>query len=203
MRTIRNAKEPEVLALTDLLREVNPDENLSQETVSVIEKSLAICWVKFKGSHLERTTPEKLLGRTENMSWCPPILTFAIERHGRTVNGSTRADLHTWQVNFENMTASIVRNSFRQLESIQLRLDIKPLVEDIIETVAINADSAGITWDEGRTVVKVIISHYIPDNCCSQTLAGRRKRFRSYLEDRMKNIGWSSVPGRFYVYTRT
>jgi len=43
----------------------------------------------------------KLSGRIEDLSWDPPNLRFVIERHGRTVNGSSRAELHYWSCDVE------------------------------------------------------------------------------------------------------
>lgn len=203
MQTTRNIKTPEVLTLLDLLSKVDQCVNLSGKIVSNIEKSLSECWTQLEGSSQERTTPQKLSRRTENMNWCPPILTFMIERHGGTVNGSTRADLHTWQINLESMTARIVRSSSRQIEPTLSPLDVKPLIERIIQAVASNTDADGIRWAQGRKQVNIKASHFIPDNCCAQTLAGRRKRFRTCLDERMKNLGWNRESGRFYVYIRT
>jgi len=203
MLMTRNANPPEILTLLELLDKTDQGKNWSEVTASIIEKTLSACWTQLEGSNQEGTTPEKLLGRTEKMIWSPPLLTFMIERHGRTVSGSTRADLHTWQVNFKNMTARIVRRSFRQLEPTQSRLDIKPLVEKIIQAVASDSNADGITWVQERKMVKVVVSHFVPDNCCEQTLATRRKRFRICLDERMENLGWNRKPGRFYVYLRT
>jgi hypothetical protein len=36
-------------------------------------------------------TGQKLLGRMEEVVWEPPILSFTVERHGGTVQGSSRA----------------------------------------------------------------------------------------------------------------
>lgn len=53
------------------------------------------------------------LERIENVVWHPPKLTFKIERHGQTVCGSTRASLHTWEVDIEKAKAYIVGDAYR------------------------------------------------------------------------------------------
>lgn len=58
----------------------------------------------------------KLLGRMEQVRWEPPVLSFIVERHGETVNGSTRAELQHWEVAVENRTARIVKTGQRQLK---------------------------------------------------------------------------------------
>jgi hypothetical protein len=55
------------------------------------------------------------LYRAEDVAWTPPFLTFTLERHGGTVNGSSRAELHHWEVNIETGVATIVKVGRRQL----------------------------------------------------------------------------------------
>lgn len=59
--------------------------------------------------------PYKLIGRMESVTWTPPILTFRIERHSGTVNGSVYAEMQCWDVDCEQMSAnynlSIPRNA--------------------------------------------------------------------------------------------
>lgn len=64
--------------------------------VSTLNCLLYSSWDEFSGSDAEGTTGYKVQGRMEKIAWEPPILSFQIERHGGTVLGSTRADLHTW-----------------------------------------------------------------------------------------------------------
>lgn len=67
-----------------------------------LDKALAACWDGFRGSDDGGMKDDKLLGRMENVQWQPPILTFTIERHGGTVNGSTRAELQHWEIKARN-----------------------------------------------------------------------------------------------------
>ena len=55
--------------------------------------ALVDAWPNLPGSDDQSTFAEKLW-RTEKLEWRPPMITFRLERHGGTVNGSTRADLH-------------------------------------------------------------------------------------------------------------
>ncbi len=40
----------------------------------------------------------------EDLRWSLPYYTFSLERHGATVNGSSRAEVHHWSVNVEAET---------------------------------------------------------------------------------------------------
>ena len=71
-----------------------------------IESLLYDCWDEFVGIDAEGMNSDKL-GRTENLSWDPPCLTFEIERHGGTVLGSSRAEIHQWDLDIEEMTATM------------------------------------------------------------------------------------------------
>src|SRR5690348_6585826 len=57
-----------------------------------LERLAAACWHEFQGGD-GGMTGEKLLGRMEEVFWEPPVLSFIVERHGRTVMGSSRATL--------------------------------------------------------------------------------------------------------------
>ncbi len=77
--------------LTAYLRGQQPGR--LQDT-SELERHLAGSWAAFEGNDAEGMAHWKLLGRMEGVEWSPPVLSFVIERHGRTCAGSTRADLH-------------------------------------------------------------------------------------------------------------
>ena len=66
----------------------------------------------------------------EEVTWAPPKLSFAIERHGGTVMGSIRAELQRWTVDMLRSTATHGTIGHRQLEPMQARLVVRPLVEE-------------------------------------------------------------------------
>jgi hypothetical protein len=63
--------------LTEYLRGQGPGR--LQDTAE-LERHLAGSWSVFDGNDSEGMTPEKLLGRMEQLEWSPPVLTFRIER---------------------------------------------------------------------------------------------------------------------------
>jgi hypothetical protein len=74
---------------------------------------LAIAWDAFKGSGAESTDAYKL-HRAESLHWQPPTVKFVLERHGGTARGSTRADLHYWEVDLDKREAGIVKIGWRK-----------------------------------------------------------------------------------------
>ena len=136
---------------------------------------------------------EKLLGRMEDVTWEPPILAFAVERHGRTVAGSSRADLQGWTVNTEQKTIFCEPLGCRQVRPIQPRLKVEPLFEEIVRLIVAKHEDDRLQW-HGDGSVKVLVSKIIPaDSAVKQTLAGRRKRFREKLVERLEAEGWGLV----------
>src|SRR4051794_23604425 len=89
-----------------------------------IERLLAGCWDDLRGDY-GGMEGYKLLGRMEDGVWNPPVLTFVIERHAGTVNGSTRAELQHWAVNLDEGTSILTRSTHRQLDEMASRMGRK------------------------------------------------------------------------------
>ena len=167
---------------------------------SDLERLLAACWDEFSGDY-GGMEGYKLLGRIEDVTWEPPILAFAVERHGRTVAGSSRADLQGWTVNTEQKTVFCEPLGCRQVRPIQPRLKVEPLVEEIVRLTVAKHEDDRLQWHDGGSV-KVLAGKIIPaDSAVKQTLAGRRKRFREKLVERLEAEGWglSAYP---YTFSR-
>ena len=81
-------------ALHLFLNEVPTGEiqNSNEKLITVL-KLLAEAWSSLEGGNDQNIDPTKI-HRAESIRWTPPILSFVLERHGGTVNGSSRADLH-------------------------------------------------------------------------------------------------------------
>ena len=67
-----------------------PPGALTEDQHSDVESLLSQCWNQLAGGNDGGMDASKLSVRTERMSWSPPKLTFAIERHGGLVQGSSR-----------------------------------------------------------------------------------------------------------------
>jgi hypothetical protein len=159
---------------------------------SAVERLLAACWQEFNGDD-GGMTGQKLLGRMEEVVWEPPILSFTVERHGGTVQGSSRATLQEWQLDLDNMTAWCEERRFRQVRARQARLDVRALAEEVASLILRHQEGGRFRWyEDGR--VRVLIGKVFPEgSAVAQTLAGRRKRFREALRERLAAEGWNEV----------
>jgi hypothetical protein len=162
-----------------------------------LERLLAACWDEFTGDY-GGMEGHKLLGRIKDVTWQPPKLTFTIEQHGGTVAGSSRADLQGWTVNIESNTVFCEPLAQRQVRPMQARLKVEPLVEEIAGLVVAKQKDDRLQWHEDGSV-KVLVGKIIPEgSAVKQTLAGRRKRFRKALVERLGAEGWGLAA---YPYT--
>lgn len=163
-------------------------------------RHLQASWEDLRGSNRSAMATWKL-NRLESPLWEPPLLSFAIERHGAVVGGgSTRAEMQHWVVDARSGTAEIHRSGRRQVRPTASRVDVRPIVEEIAHLVSEGADDDRLTWSDDHRALKVAVGKVIPDDGFKQTVAGRRKRFRTALDARMAEMGWESAPTP-YRYT--
>jgi hypothetical protein len=138
--------------------------------------------------------------RIEAPTWAPPILEFAIERHGQTVNGSTRATVYIWRVDVDAGHAGIVDEKRRQLYAADKRLNVKPIAESIAAAiVARRSDDRRFKVTKDGSI-RLDMALIVPATY-KQTTAARRKRLYDALETLSRPHGWhrkSSSP----VFTR-
>jgi len=74
---------------------------------------------------------------------------FSIERHGQTVNGSSRATIYRWSVNLEKGEAYIIGEKRRQLYSMDRRLDVKPIAQSLADAIVGGKEDARIANEQG------------------------------------------------------
>jgi hypothetical protein len=185
-------------ALQELLAALPPGP-IPEDTK--LDKALATCWDGFRGSGEGGMKDDKLLGRMENVQWQSPILKFTIERHGGTVNGSTRAELQHWEIDLDNRTACIVKEGHRQLQTMAPRVSVKAIAEEIAGLILSGSDDERIQWlDDGS--VKVRASKVFAEGSgFKQTVKGRRKRLVECLRDQLVERGWIAVAGNAFRHT--
>jgi hypothetical protein len=98
----------------------------------------------------------KLLGRMEHVVWNPPILTFDIERHGRTVRGSTRGELQRWTVDLARQTATCRSTGHRQMSPMAKRVDVRPVADDVADKIVIGEAHDWLHWfGDGRVRIEM------------------------------------------------
>jgi hypothetical protein len=159
-----------------------------------LEAVLAAAWPELDGADAEAMRSDKLYGRVENPQWEPPRLTFVVERHGQTVNGSSRASLHTWTVDVAAGTATCRVGRFRQLRPRSSPFDVGPVVAELVAAIAAEAADPRLRW-LGTEVVRVQIGQIVPDSGPAQTVQGRRRRLREALTAALAARGWSAAEG--------
>ncbi len=162
---------------------------------------LAELWPWLEGGSQTKMAPWKI-ARLERVVWNPPELTFELERHGGTVQGSTRGDLQTWTVDLDRLTAAVATTGRRQLHPTASRFNARPVAERIARSIAERVDHAGLRWENlpGRDLVRVLVAEIVPDDSFKQTVQGRRKRLREELKRCLEGSGWTADEGKRDVW---
>ena len=161
---------------------------------------LADCWEGLRVDDRTKMRADKLW-RIEEPTWQPPVLEFKIERHGATVNGSSRAELHTWRADLDRGTAGIVEERRRQLGAMDVRLDVKPIAEELAAAIRTGTpDSRLRVAKDGSVSLK--IGEIIPATN-KQTTAGRRSRFRKALRALLEPNGWKEKRANCYAQEKS
>jgi hypothetical protein len=166
---------------------------------AAVERLLFECWGELRiTSRSENMESSKLLGRTESLEWRPPFLEFDIERHGATVNNSIYAHVHHWTVNVETGEAFMEVAGKRQVGTRAGRLDVKPLARDIASKILCKGEDKRLVW-ASATKVRLRIGEIVHATN-QQTTAGRRRRFKTALENELAPRGWKRTSvGRVFL----
>jgi hypothetical protein len=185
-----------VQALSNLLASIPPGEIAE---VRAIELALADCWDELSGSEREGMEGYKLRRRMEKVVWIPPRLEFRIERHGRTVMGSTRADMQHWVVDLAARTATFLKQTHRQIRPMGARVQVKPIAEEFTRLIITRQENSCLRWYSDGSVRVQIGSLFPNRDSPKQTVAGRRKRFWAELSARLKEEGWLMIKHGVYA----
>lgn len=162
-----------------------------EDSASLIAR-LVQAWPDLGGTDAEATYGHKLK-RMEDPRWEPPRLTFALERHGATVLGSTRAAVHNWVVDTDAGCATITAESTRQVRERARPLKVGQLADELLTGIEAGThDDPRLEWISPNEVV-VVIRLAIPPTV-KETTQARRKRLRAVLDPEMIARGWSTTP---------
>ena len=180
-------------ALADYLQSL--DEGPVADVDQLVDM-LYLAWDDLDGSNAGAMAAHKLR-RLERPEWDPLHLTFWVERHGGTVLGSTRAELHHWAVNIDDGSAEVVGGSRRQLEEAAPRVDVKPLARDVAQLIGDHETNDPRVRRRQDGAVKVVLSEILPA-AKKQTQEGRRRRFYDTLDALLGEAGYSRA-GAVYM----
>jgi len=154
-------------------------------------------WDEFRCSNEHGMTVEKLY-RWEDPVWEPPYLRFTIERHGGTVHGSSRADLHHWTLDVETGEAFCGTGGYRQLRPRQPALNVTPLANEIRRAIVEGREDKRLKWNKDGSV-RLLIGEVIPESGPKKTVVGRRTRLRARLEELLCSSCWRRVRVNVYA----
>jgi hypothetical protein len=154
------SNEGGITALKVALEALAPGR-LCDDAVRRIEHLLIDCWAILAGSRDGGMEGYKISGRTEDMTWAPPILTFRIERHPARMMRSIYDDIQTWGVDVSIGVANLISSRKRQSGAKAASLGIKPLADEIAMKVTGGAVDPRLTW-LSPIRVKLEIGRIIP-----------------------------------------
>jgi hypothetical protein len=185
-----------------------PAGPVPEEQIGQVERLLANAWDELAGGDDEAMAGHKVLGRTEDLTWEPPELSFAIERHGAIVRGGTRAEMHGWGVDVQTGEAQrwASRSHYRQVYRRAPAVRVEPVADGVVRAVADARPHPAVAW---VTPARVRVTPARIDalglgDGFKATVAGRRRRFVAALVARLGPLGWSRVPsGRSLRFDRT
>jgi hypothetical protein len=90
-----------------------------------------------------------------------PILTFQLELHRATINGSTRAALHDWRADLENPTTAIGEIGHRQLEKMVPRMNTQLKAQAVADPIVDERDPSSLSGENDRESVMRAIGEII------------------------------------------
>ena len=180
-----------VRKLHDFLKRVPPG-SVPIELINELVELLSACWHEFDGGKDSKMASHKI-ERMEDPEWKPPVLSFIIERHGATVNGSTRAELQKWVLNLVEGTASHGFHSYRQLYPRDAPWRGKPVGEELAKIVIVGEEDTRLKWlSEDKDWVRILTPNIIPNYYFSpkMTLSYRRSKFYEAMDNILEPAGW-------------
>jgi hypothetical protein len=186
--------------LEDFLNSL-PQGVIQDQDIETIEKYLAESWEQLDDSSATKMHGFKLKRGIENVEWNPPILSFIIERHGGTVMGSSRAERQIWEIDIIQKKVHCGTVGYRQIYERQSNLNVELLAKDVFKLIIEGKKDDRFKWNKDGSVRIQIgkINELSESSAVKQTLAGRRKRFRTSMDGLMNKEGWQKLKINLYT----
>ena len=183
-------------ALRAFLSSISPGPIVRDEDKARLIELLRSCWEEIDGNEAEGMAAYKL-ERMEQPEWEPPFLRFLIERHGGTVHGSTRAEVHQWEVNVLDGSAHCNPDfGMRHRHPRQPALNVDRLADEVVGLIMQGKDDPSLKWSRDHSRVTLRIGKVIPEKSgFKETVAARRRQLGDAIEKRLQGQRWVKVPG--------
>ena len=159
----------------------------------VIEYMIAN-WERLGGKVDHSATYARKVSRAEDMMLThPATVHFALERHGGIVCGSIYAELHRWNVDLLNETATYgEEGGRRRLYRCDESLKVGPIAADLVTAIlAHDTSCASLKW-RSEDDVQIKPATVIPTTN-QQTTSGRRRRLCRKLNELLAPHGWMEI----------
>ena len=140
---------------------VDPKSELGGQVLNELGK----VWDELQGSKNASTTGEKVAARSEDVTWDGTILSFVLERHGGTVNGSVYAELHRWIVDPLLLTARMMGSGKRQLKPKQKAIgkeDLLRIAESTFQDIKNEVPQDFYLLTKDRKKVQIYLNRLLP-----------------------------------------
>ena len=188
--------------LQKLLESVSPGR-IQADLVGEVVSLLSDAWNSLSGTSATAMAERKISSaRVEELTWEPPFLSFVIERHGGTVQGSKFGELQAWRVDLDHKVAACNINGRRRLQPFAPKLHTQALAVELFEHIQSRDQDSRLTW-KSDTCVRIRLTLAIPDGPPKQTTQGRRRRLRAAITPLLIAAGWStSESGTQLVFER-
>lgn len=139
----------------------------------------------------------KVVGRTEQMEWQPPVLSFKIERHPGKALGSSRDKLQHWRLDTANCVATFNGDSYRQKRPKNRMPDVESIAREMTPLILERREDDRLHWThKGKVEIlsdRILEGQYVP----KETLEGWRKRLRKAVLRLIEPQGWVTK-GAYY-----
>ncbi len=156
METVDNNATKIMMCTTELQKQMQSMTLgvVSTEQTKYIESLLSSHWASLIYGDCGGMQSYKLIGRTENMEWAPPVLYFDIERHGGTVKGSAYAEVQSWAINIETGFAKLGQVRCRLARARDKSLNLQLLADELCRLIIGRSSDDRLVW-KTNTCVKV------------------------------------------------
>ena len=151
----------------------------------VTHGELMVLWVdtELRG-HDHGLSMDKLrVDRVENLRREDDLVRFEIERHGETVRGSSRGQVHHWVIDTRRRERWIEMKTVRQVSERAKPVVIDQYVKPILD--GIESADPRVVSSRANGSVRINIEALIPNVGYRQTVQGRRRRLRMRLNEEL------------------